>query len=899
MVIDFLPRNRTVGKMNRGLVLTILAYLALSSVLHAELDHERADDLIAQLGSESYPLREAAGNELWALGGQVVPSLEKAATGLNPEIVSRSRALLRKLKLGILPDSEPEIVALVLSYDGAKPNQRRIIIEKLKKRKAWRQALRLHELETDPTTLAMLESEMEGVAIFAARELLAADPPNPQKALDFLKLGRSSLAQLISIAEFHRAQGTLANFQSEVDQLPVEQRNLSLYAINAISKRFAKAAAAANAADRPELAARMQLLQGDPVPWLNLAKVPESDVAPKALTAYRNAVTGLWSGRRPPAKTVRSLVDSINGPFDEESWHSLRILFALGEVKKGEKVVRELSPTMAFNYFDTIEKTELALEAFGLDPENPRYTDWVDERFKKVLTDHDQAVGELSELSQLGSFLENRGESELLTELFVPPLEKLAAKDPESFLVVASDLFSNYPTGAVIEPILKACATYAGDDLARWDAVLDTLFIEGIHVRALWESIPLYKPELDGFGRLKVLATVLGVMPDNAGAASNWWEWAFRDVAGSPADAKPEKFGLLLTLCMQNPNGERFVNLTELIRKSDLELTKLGRFSDEYRFAGYEILSRAAMGQWNVLVRSWKTRVENRPTDPVATAYLAGALRRDGQVDEADQADRTVELLALGDVRAVIRIGQAYATVGDFKRAADWWFRAAINSGEKEGWFHEAAKLLVSEAKEQGDWKLAAALGEIRLLYEVMSGGNPDDPAQILRWRIEVEMGRALSRLATDRAGSLATLERCHQSAGSDGSMADYFFPALRQAGLTEEHDRWFQEAWQSYQKVLERYPKSHNTMNTAAWTAARANRMLDEAEALVRQSLVLRPDQPAYLDTLGEVFFCRQDRENALEYSGRAVSRVVGTAGMPGLLRQYERFRIGAFPVE
>ena len=48
-------------------------------------------------------------------------------------------------------------------------------------------------------------------------------------------------------------------------------------------------------------------------------------------------------------------------------------------------------------------------------------------------------------------------------------------------------------------------------------------------------------------------------------------------------------------------------------------------------------------------------------------------------------------------------------------------------------------------------------------------------------------MARALSRLATDRTNSLATLARCHRIFASDGSLADFFFPALRKADCTPE----------------------------------------------------------------------------------------------------------------
>jgi tetratricopeptide (TPR) repeat protein len=157
-------------------------------------------------------------------------------------------------------------------------------------------------------------------------------------------------------------------------------------------------------------------------------------------------------------------------------------------------------------------------------------------------------------------------------------------------------------------------------------------------------------------------------------------------------------------------------------------------------------------------------------------------------------------------------------------------------------------------------------------------------------------MARALSIIDDDRDRAIQMLERCHARGVTDGSMADYFFPALRTVGLMEQHDVWFEESWAYYMKVLERFPGSHNTRNTAAWTAARANRKLDEAEALVTAALEDLPNQAAYLDTFGEIWFCRGNREKALEWSDKALLHEPGEST---LVRQHVRFREGEFPLK
>jgi hypothetical protein len=176
-----------------------------------------------------------------------------------------------------------------------------------------------------------------------------------------------------------------------------------------------------------------------------------------------------------------------------------------------------------------------------------------------------------------------------------------------------------------------------------------------------------------------------------------------------------------------------------------------------------------------------------------------------------------------------------------------------------------------------------------------MDGGEAyDPPVKKLRQRLHADLARAIARLAEDREGSLATLAACHALMPVDGSLADYFLPGLRQAGLRTEHDRWFEQTWKGLTAAIEKFPKCDNTRNTAAWVAARAVRRLDEAEAQLKIALAAKPRQAAYLDTMGEIWFARRDRERALEWSAKAMAN---EAADDMLRRQYERFRAAAFP--
>ncbi|BCX46415.1 tetratricopeptide repeat-containing protein [Haloferula helveola] len=854
------------------------------------------EELVRDLGDERYPVRVRASHELWGMGDKVEALLREAAASADPEVAIRAQELLRKIQLGILPDSPPEVVSLVVRYDSASALEREKIIRALKGLRAWRQVLKIHELEKDPDTLRRIASEMEGVSVEAAREVLTGDEPDFDEAKALLEMGRPEPRQLMSLADFHRVRGTLDAELERARKLEGQAGHLWRYALLSAKGEFEEAAGEAEAAGDLRTAARLRLLAGNPISWVQQAPVPRGEIPPDSIDAYRKSVEGLWNGRPPSDRLLRALAGGVKHELDDESWHSLSVLYALGQSKLADPLFAKLSPSMAFFHFDNTERVSEALDVIGIDPVDPDYLSWINEKFERYLKDPDDAESEAELLFSFAGFLERRGLKQVLLEGYVEPLTKLGRDDPERFIQALGELFSAYSSFPVSTPVFPAATAFAGDDDARWSMVRTTLFGDGAQVRGVWDSFETFQPDMSPRERLELLAALLGRIPDVGQRTAEWWKWISESAEEGKKLDRANDYGLMLAVALSNPDANRFIKTAERVREAGFSLDELGVYSDEYRFAGQEILCLGAAGKWEEVAKHWQDQVGHFPSDPMKLAYLAGALRRAGQPDEAADYDDRAERLALGDPGAMRRIGQAYASAGEFQRAADWWLRAAGESVEDDGEFYYSALLLMEEAKYVGNWNLAASLGEMYLLYQVMRGDSYDDPASVIRGRMEVEIGRSLARLGDSRSQSIETLDRCHKNALTDGSMADYFFPALRKAGLGKLHDEWFEDTWEAFGKVLNRYPGSHNTMNTAAWTASRANRRLDEAEKLVSGALEILPNQAAYLDTYGEIFFARGNREKAVEWSDKAMSREPGD---DGLLRQNDRFRHGDFPAE
>lgn len=878
--------------------LSTLVLALAASVAFAAEDRSRSrapGELVELLASESYPVREAATFDLWALGDAAGSALKEAVASPNPEVAVRARSVLRKIHLGILPDSPPEVVDLVVRYETANPGARLSIIRRLKQLRAWRQVLRIHELERDPETLERIAGEMAGVSVMAARELLASDTPDFSGARELLEMGRPEPEQLMSLADFHRVAGSIGNELERASRLKGEAGHLWRYVLHAANGDIRKAAEEARLSGRDMVGARLLALEGDPLPWVAGVSVPPQQIAPDSLDAYRAAVVRIWKGRGVSEDLARRLAREAGNGVVEDRFGAISVLYALGESDLATETLAANAPALAFFHHENNERVREAFDVMGLDPEDPDFSGWAAERFEKVLGKPDASDEELNDLATLGWFLERRGLDAIASEIFVDPLLQMGHDDPEVFLGKTNVLFSSFSFNRIVLPVLQASAGFAGDDPNRWFLVRDNLLGEGPHVSPLWDSLGRLDPGMENGAKLEAAAALVGLAPDRSGILERWWKWSSEEVAKPDGKADGELIALMLAVSALRSDGERFLEGIGIMREAGLGYRDLGELGSNFRFAGYELLCLSAAGKWDAVVETRLGQVERVPSDPVRRAYLAGALRKAGKADEAAKQDALVERLALGDVRDMRSISSAYSSCGDFEKAGVWLRRAAEQTTGDSLEFMRSAEPLLDDAKERGDWRLAASLGEVQMLYHLMMGDLSEKPWTLLRARIESEMARALSRMGEDREAAIATLDRCHRMGVTDGSMADYFFPALRSVGLRQEHDRWFEETWASYVEVIARFPGSQNTRNTAAWTAARANRRLDEAEKLIGEALEEMPDQAAYLDTCGEIWFCRRNREKALEWSREAL---LHEPGERTLSRQFERFRTGEFPL-
>ena len=102
--------------------------------------------------------------------------------------------------------------------------------------------------------------------------------------------------------------------------------------------------------------------------------------------------------------------------------------------------------------------------------------------------------------------------------------------------------------------------------------------------------------------------------------------------------------------------------------------------------------------------------------------------------------------------------------------------------------------------------------------------------------------------------------------------LPEELIPDLQQANRHVEAEDLFQRIYSAMRQQCLDFPNCATLHNNLAWLFARNGRELDEAFQHAERALVLDPDNPAYIDTLGEVHFRRGKFDDAIVCAERCL---------------------------
>jgi hypothetical protein len=131
-------------------------------------------DAVRRLGDDEFSIREQATDFLWRVGKPAQTALEAAVENRDREIATRASELLERISLGILPDTPPQLIHLIRSYQRGDLQQKRVVLTQLRQGKRQSTVFSLIRGEQDKTIRKQLGREFVGEGRAVAIELLAA-----------------------------------------------------------------------------------------------------------------------------------------------------------------------------------------------------------------------------------------------------------------------------------------------------------------------------------------------------------------------------------------------------------------------------------------------------------------------------------------------------------------------------------------------------------------------------------------------------------------------------------------------------------------------------------------------------------------------------------------------------
>ena len=852
-----------------------------------------ADRLIALLADENFKVREEAALDLWKLGVEALPALKSAANDADPEKSTRARDIVRRIELGITPETEPAVIELTDRFVTATLEEKAVILSQLKKRRAWRQMLKLYAMESSADVRAELEASMDDVALTAAREAIVAG--DAKSAREYLELGAVDEAGLLGHADFLRSQGLL-------DQ---ELKKVAAGEAKSDALRFALMRAAGNTQAAADIArklgnlksaALMSGIEGDPLPWLE--QMQKSSDENRLTAAYAEAAARAWKGEISGDAGLEVFTKAHDSKSGSERDNALNALHALGRLKLAEPTMVKAHPLIAFQYFDAIERSGDAMRAIGLKEDASDAGPWIEALLAELegvdVEDQRAPSTAMERLAALAYFNERRGLHARNDTQFLEPIALLSEKNPELFIRLVGNFFGRGEVPYQAPKLAwRMALKWAGQDQQRWQALVSPVLGEDDVITGWWAWLGELDPESDISARFDAMLVIFKIRNDPENIRDKFIERVWKSIDDAPEGVRPRLLANMLTM------GITAYDLANSLRAMD-------RMPEKTRDAipwESRLVWLSAANRWNEAASLILAQIDNasnpdREPSPEIHAYAASSLRRADRAKEAEKQDRLADQLALGQPSECLRVANGYAFGGEYLTAGAWWKRALTyaDPNDDQEDFAMFVRSYADDALERSDWPKAAAAFE--MINSIVIAAEPrwQSPTQFARMRLHADMWRALGKLKADRKGAIELLERCHRNVISDGSLADYFLPALRKAGLKTEHDQWFRASWDYLRGEIAKFPDDDHLRNTAAWFASRSMRELEAAEKDITLALSHHPDEAAYLDTMAEIQFAKGNRAKAVEWSNRAMKLAPAD---DQIRRQSARFRSEPFPVK
>ncbi len=854
----------------------------------AAADIERA---VRELGHDDYAVRRRATHELWRAGEAAEPALRAALESPDPEVASRARWILERVRFGLLPDTPPQLVQLIEQFRYGNDAARREVLRRLTESGRIELAVQLIRSDPEPATRERLLNWMVSDIGQGVRQLIL-DGKLPV-ARQFLELAAQNEAGCRDLAAYLLLQNELsqeiAQRKQRLRQEPdaAEARLLGYLlraggdlrgALEVFDGPADDASAArgvlAELGDWKELAHRLDELPGatvaDPFHAGDLAV---DDLERQAVAAVFHGLAGNEAPHRSACAKLREAA-SAN---PDDAWPAAEALLIAGRVEEAIGLFIEhehastafdlLAAQLRFDEAFRVAGMDGPGDAFDLSPDGNTPVEAIGD--DKPVPDGTDGLPPKAEVSaarlalglSVAQTLQRLGHAAEATALF-DRLADVASDSPRLSLVRVCR--AEHEVGLDDRAFRRAAAAIEPESAA---ALLGALFQQQAREAIRWWNyLAEQEPDAAPADRL---ARVRGIVEQTA-PRDTLLAFA-RDAEGHAATIEPE------------PRAEWLIAVGELYLAADdadgarhcFERAADTHLSPEtlVRLADFHFRRR----RWPAAAEAYETAlrlaVEQQSESLAHLAYLQGYARvQMGDEAEGQRLLAAARLLPLGSARARHTLAEALKQRELTKEAARQW-QIILRTGQFNEWaLNDAAKQL-GNAVSGSDGLRAAGYWQRLLLSCLKRNASLTKADGYLKLVQLIHRLRARGLLeAGDTEAAVREARRAHAAMPGDVALVCDLVPRLDEAGLATEADRLFEGAYAHLLEAVESYAGAAPLLNNAAWMAATCGRRLDDALTLAERATGLSPANPVYLDTLAELHFLRGNHAKAVDLARRCV---------------------------
>lgn len=868
----------------------------------ASVTKNKTEALIQKLNHSEYSVRESAMSELWQLGERATPALLAAAESTDPELSSRAQLIERLIQLGLRSDSDKQLLSSVKGYlqaidhDQAETHARALL-----QAKAYREVLIIANLEKDIELRQRVQAlcSDESAGIYAAQ--LEINKGNPTEAIALLKIAPQTRANLKVLAHLLKYTGGL---RGELAKLSPEKSPLDLrLAYLAANLEHEEVRSIAKDTRQYDVVAITDFNNGKLEPVFQYIRgLYGSDYQHDALNRLIEYQDDLDSSKS-HAFAEDLISEAQESGEANELVKAIHSAMLVGEAELAEPILREHFLAEAVSYYTALEQCDLAIELIASPPMQnaEEFTQWQ----KKQLPDpNDNSIPyreiEENKLFLLASVHLHRNDSQLAIKALDPLLAQLASSNLPTWRQVIGHLIKNGAGEEALEIILAN-----GNENNEYQEFSYTFFNDDKNVRSLWESMKFIYPKDSAESQFIKGMSLMGLRSKTAPATAV----VEKDVFSAALDeTQKEKSLKLLTFAARKRADLRgTLNYSRQLYEV-YEKPKSSHIQMYFDAAG-------AIQKWDELVKinpASKDSLHRKSANTLA--YMAVAHWKSGDRAKGDQIFEHAMMKTLGSSREMNEVGRILYAHGYASKAIEVWEYVMLTATEID-WHYISAILFLNAGYEQisdsATWSKRKDCALVTLAMHLRE--KPKTPEALADYFTGFHYTFAIGMDQLDKGNARQAedvLQRAHHGAKSHGSIADTFFSVTRHyKELSTIHKKCFELSRMQMVKEASKAKKSHNIRNSLAWLGARSGLRITESKLYLEEALKLQPDEPAYLDTLGEIYFSIKNRKKAVYYSKKALSSIADGASPYSstfsgrrylyreLKKQNDRFISASFP--